>query len=101
MRVEHGVKVDDESSRMLRVRISLWVYLSILGQPTDTDLERYPAVCLTGPHEWDPSVLDYTHPSGDGEPPWFNDPHERFSFDPNFHEFGDYMRPPLLVNGMA
>ena len=25
---------------------------------------------LTGPHEWDPSVLDYTHPSGDGEPPW-------------------------------
>ena len=28
----------------------------------------YPAVHLTGPHEWDPSVLDYTHPSGDGEP---------------------------------
>ena len=24
---------------------------------------------LKGPHEWDPSVLDYTHPSGDGEPP--------------------------------
>ena len=29
------------------------------------DLERYPAVHLTGPHEWDLSVLDYTHPSGD------------------------------------
>ena len=42
------------------------MYLSILGKPTDTDLERYPAVHLTGPHEWDPSVLDYTHPSGDG-----------------------------------
>ena len=53
------------------------MYLSILGKPTDTDLERYPAVHLTGPHEWDPSVLYYTHPSGDGEPPWSNDPDER------------------------
>ena len=66
------------------------MYLSILGKPTDTDLERYPAVHLTGPHEWDPSILDYTHPSGDGEPPWSNDPDERFAFDPNFDEFGDY-----------
>ena len=41
------------------------MYLSIVGKPTDKDLERYPAVHLTGPHEWDPSVLDYTHPSGD------------------------------------
>ena len=45
---------------------------------------------LTGPQEWDPSVLDYTHPSGDGEPPWSNDPDEKFAFDPNFDEFGDY-----------
>ena len=66
------------------------MYLSILGKPTDTDLERYPAVHLTGPHEWDPSVLDYTHPSGDGEPPWSNDRDERFAFDPNSDEFGDY-----------
>ena len=66
------------------------VYLSILGKPTDKDLERYPAVHLTGPHKWDPSVFDYTHPSGDGEPPWSNDPDERFAFDPNFDEFRDY-----------
>ena len=66
------------------------MYLSILGKPTDKDLDRYPAVHLTGPHEWDPCVLDYTHPSGDGEPPWSNDPDERFAFDPNFEEFGDY-----------
>ena len=64
--------------------------LSVLGKPTDKDLERYPAVHLTGPHEWDPSVLDYTHPSGDGECPWSNDPDERSAFDPNFDEFGDY-----------
>ena len=42
------------------------MYLSILGKPTDTDLERDPAVHLAKPHEWDPSVLDYTDPSGDG-----------------------------------
>ena len=66
------------------------MYLSLLGKPTDQDLERYPAVHLTGPHEWDPSVLDYSHPSGDGEPPWSNDPAERYAFDPNFDEFGDY-----------
>ena len=65
------------------------MYLSILGKPTDKDLDRYPAVHLTGPHEWDPSVLDYTHPSGDGEPPWSNNPDERFAFDPNFDELGD------------
>ena len=64
--------------------------LSILGKPTDKDLERYPAVHLTGPHEWDPAVLDYTHPSGDGEPPWSNDSDERSAFDPNFDEFWDY-----------
>ena len=66
------------------------MYLSLLGKPTDQDLERYPAVHLTGPHEWDSSVLDYTHPSGDGEPPWSNDPDERYAFDPNFDELGDY-----------
>ena len=66
------------------------MYLSILHKPTDKDLERYPGVHLTGPHEWDPSVLDYTHPSGDGEPSWSNDSDERSVFDPNFDEFGDY-----------
>ena len=30
------------------------MYLYILGKLTDTDLESYPAVQLTGPHEWDP-----------------------------------------------
>ena len=60
------------------------MYLSILGELTDQELESYPAVHLTGPHEWDPSVLDYTHPSGDGEPHWSNDHDERSAFDPNF-----------------
>ena len=46
------------------------MYLSLLGKPSHEDLERYPAVHLTGPHEWDPSGFDFTHPSGDGEPPY-------------------------------
>ena len=83
------------------------MYLSIVGKPTDKDLERYPAVYLTGPHEWDPSVLDYTHPSGDGEPQWSNGPNERSAFDPNlmslaitpkgpykFSVFWKTLRPP-------
>ena len=73
------------------------MYLSIIGKPTDADLERYPAVHLTGPNEWDPSVLDYTHPSGDGEPPWSNDPDERFAFYPNFDEFGDYTQRAIQI----
>ena len=44
--------------------------MSLLGKPTDKDLETYPHVLLTGPHEWDPSVLDYTHPHSDGDPVW-------------------------------
>ena len=68
------------------------MYLSLISKPTDADLERFPAVHLTGLHEWDPPVLDFTHPSddGDGEPPWSNDPDQRFAIDPNFDEFGDY-----------
>ena len=49
------------------------MYLSLLEKPSNEDLERYPAVHLTGPYEWDPSVLDFSYPSDDGEPPWSND----------------------------
>ena len=66
------------------------MYVSLIGKPSDKDLERYPVVRLTGPHEWDPSVLELSYPSGDGEPPWSTDPSERFAFEPNFDELGDY-----------
>ena len=63
------------------------MYQSLLGKPSDEDLERYPPVHLTGPHEWDPSVLDLNHPSGDGELPLSNDPIERFAVDPKFDDY--------------
>ena len=66
------------------------MYLSLIRKPTDEDLERCPAVHLTGPHEWYPSVLDFTPSSGDGKPPWSNDPENRFAFDPNSDEFREY-----------
>ena len=39
------------------------MYMSVLGKPIYQDLDQYPHVLLTCPHEWDPSVLDYAHPN--------------------------------------
>ena len=66
------------------------IYLSLLGKLSDELLDMYPAVHLTGPLKWDPSVLDFCYPSGHEEHPWSTDPTERFAFDPNFEEFEDY-----------
>ena len=55
----------DGYSAPLQCRTGL-MYMSLLGQPTDADLNTYPHMNLTGPHEWDPSVLDYTHPTTSG-----------------------------------
>ena len=45
----------DGYSTPLQCRTGL-MYMSLLGQPTDDDLNTYPHVLLTGPHEWDPSI---------------------------------------------
>ena len=63
----------DGYSTPLQCRTGL-MYMSLLGKPTDADLHTYPHVLLTGPHEWDPSVLDYTHPTSSGDPTWAPDP---------------------------
>ena len=39
-------------------------------------------------HEWDPSVLDYSHPEGDEEPAWVYDPQHIDLIDPNFDTHG-------------
>ena len=53
---------------------SCLMYMSIIGKPTDQELEKYPHVLFTSPHEWDPSVLDYAHPNICGYPSWAPDP---------------------------
>ena len=73
------------------------MYLQLQGIPTDQDLQNYPSVHLTSLHESDPSVLDYEHPENNGEPDWAIDPNEKFQFDPNFDEFGDYVNRSLSI----
>ena len=68
------------------------MYLSILGKPTDEELVKYPSVHLTSIHEWDPSVLDFSYPEGDGEPVWACDLQHLDLFDHNFHLHGLYTK---------
>ena len=68
------------------------MYLNILDKPTDEELVKYPSVHLTSIHEWDPSVLDFSHPEGDGEPVWATDPQETDFLDPNFDTYGLYSK---------
>ena len=66
------------------------MYMNLLGKPTDADLNTYPHVLLTGPHEWDPSVLDYTHPTTSGDPTWAPDPYQRGAHDRRIDELGNF-----------
>ena len=66
------------------------MYMNLLGKPTDADLNTFPHVLLTGPYEWDPSVLDYTHPTTAGDPTWVPDPSQRGAHDPRIDEFGNF-----------
>ena len=67
------IKFVDGYTAPLECRSGL-MYMSTIGKPTDQDLDQYPHVLLTSPHEWDPSVLDYSHPNTHGYPPWAPDP---------------------------
>ena len=70
------------------------MYLSILGKPPDEELVKYPSVHLTSIHEWDPSVLDFSYPEGDGEPVWACHPQHVDPIDPNFVPQGYIQRRP-------
>ena len=56
------------------------------------ELVKYPSVHLTSIHEWDPSVLDFSYPEGDGEPVWACDPQHLDLLDPNFDHHGVYTK---------
>ena len=57
--------------------------------PQIQDMDQYPHVLLTSPHEWDPSVLDYSHPNTHGYPSWAPDPSVRDQYDPRIDECGN------------
>ena len=60
--------------------------MSILGKPAHQDLDQYPHVLLSSPHECDPSVLDYAHPNTHGYPSCTPDPSVRDQHDPRIDE---------------
>ena len=68
------------------------MHLSSQGKPTNEELFKYPSVHLTSLHEWDPSVLDFSYPEGDGEIVWECDPQHQDLLDPNFDPHGLYMK---------
>ena len=86
---KQGITCLDGYSTPLQCRTGL-MYMNLLGKPTDADLNTYPHVLLTGPHEWDPSVLDYTHPTTSGDPTWDPDPSQRGAHDHRIDEFGNF-----------
>ena len=65
------------------------MYMSIIGKHTNQDLDQYPHVLLISPHEWDPSVLDYSHPNTCGCPSWAPDPSARDQQDLRIDECGN------------
>ena len=64
--------------------------MSPLGKPTNKDLDTYPHVLLTGPHKWDPSLLDYTHPQSGGDPVWTRVPSDHEKHDPCIDYFSNF-----------
>ena len=74
------------------------IYLPILGPPTDADMEKYPHILLTGPHEWDPSVLDHSHPDMNDNPIPQIEEKENFLHDARIDQFGDYKHRSIQLH---
>ena len=66
------------------------MFMNLLDKPTDADLDKFPHVLPIGPHEWDPSVLDNTHPATAGDPSWAPEPSQHDAHDPRIDEFGHF-----------
>ena len=73
------------------------MYLNILGKPTDEELVKYHSNLLTSIHEWDPLVLDYSHPEGDGEPVWACDQQCINLIDPGFDTHGLHTKRAINI----
>ena len=63
--------------------------MSILEKPIHQDIDQYPHVLLTSPHEWDPSVLDYVHLNTHGYASWAPDPSAHDQQDPMLDQCGN------------
>ncbi|KAL7575165.1 hypothetical protein ACA910_018657 [Epithemia clementina (nom. ined.)] len=68
----------------------------MLGPPTDYNMDTYSLVFLTSPHDWDPSVLDYSHPEGPDNPDWAPDPDLIRTHDERIDPYGYYIKHVVL-----
>ena len=77
------------------------MYMNLLGKPTDADLDTFPHVLLTVSHEWDPSVLDFTHPTTTGDPTWAPHPSNVVHMTPGLVNLaifrGEFTTPSLIL----
>ena len=64
------------------------VYMTPVGIPTDQDMDTYPHVILTSPHEWDPSIIDFTYASP-AEWTHLGHPEGHEYLDTRFDEYGE------------
>ena len=64
------------------------VYMKPLGIPTDDDMDKYPHVFMTDPHEWDPSVIDYKYESRADWETLGHSPGDEY-YDPHFNAYGE------------
>ena len=70
------------------------MYISILGKPTDQDLDQYPHVLLTSPHQWDICIGLFTS-QYPWIPSWAPDPSARDQHDPRIDECGNIHKRAL------
>ena len=59
-----------------------------IGIPTDQDMTKYPHVMLTSPHEWDPSIIDFSYASS-AEWTHLGHPEGHDYLDRRFDEYGE------------
>ena len=68
------------------------MYLQFMDKPTVQDLDKYPHVMFTSPHEWDPSLLNYIHPdTHDWDIP------TDLELDERVNDYGEYTNRIILT----
>ena len=89
---DHLGRSEELVSRCVECDLAEPESLASLGGSAPGVVDRilsYPHVLLTSPHEWDPSVLDYSHPNTCGYPSWTPDPSVRDQHEPRIDECGN------------
>ena len=79
--------------------LPVWSHKFVLSSTTHISTNSHPFLVgiVSSIHEWDPSVLDYSHPEGDEEPIWACDPQHIDFLDTNFDAHGVYTKRAINI----